>query len=90
MKMLLIIFLKISHNVIEVMVVLMVPLLALKLVQRYRVVFIILVLEVMTCGVCTLPSFLLGGGGLNLLPNFLKGDLDWISIFRKGLLGKRG
>ena len=47
---------------IEVVVVFMV-LLALKLVQRYRVVFIILVVEVMTCGVCTPPPCFIGGGG---------------------------
>ena len=30
------------------------------------------------------------GGGLNLQPNFQKGGLDRTSVFRGGLLGKRG
>ena len=34
------------------------------------------------------PPFLLRG--LNLLPNFQKGGLDRISVFRRGLLGERG
>ena len=70
MKMLLAVFLKIPHNVIEIMVVLMVLLLALKLVQTS---------VHHTCGgshdiVCTLSSSFCWarGRGLNLLPNFLK------------------
>ena len=43
---------------------------------------------------CTLPFCRRGGegkGGLSLQPNFQKGcGLDRISIFREGLLGKRG
>ena len=31
-----------------------------------------------------------GGGGLSFLPNFQKGRLDRISVFRGGLLGKKG
>ena len=59
MKMLLTIFLKIPHNVIEVMVVLMVLLLALKLVQSG---------VHHTCGgdhdiVCTPPHPFIPGGG---------------------------
>ena len=38
----------------------------------------------------TPPPFSAGGRGLNLQPNFQKGDLDWTSPFREGLLGKRG
>ena len=37
-----------------------------------------------------IPHFLQGGRGLNLQPNFQKGRLDRISIFRGELLGKRG
>ena len=33
--------------------------------------------------------FSVGGGGVNLLPNFQKGRLDKTLIFRGGLLGKR-
>ena len=68
---------------IEVMVVLMMLLLALKLVSSG---------VHHTCGgshdiFCTPVS----AGGLNLLPGFLKGGgLDQISVFRRGLLGKRG
>ena len=39
------------------------------------------------------PFFAKGGGGVNLVPNFQifkKGSLHKISIFRRGLLGKRG
>ena len=81
MKMLFTIFLQIPLNVIEVMVVLKMLLLALKLVQSG---------VHHTCGgghdiVCTLPTL------LKLLPNFLKrGELGRTSIFRGGLLGKRG
>ena len=84
MKMLLTIVLKIPRIVIEVIIVLMVLLLALKLVPSG---------VHHTCGgghdiVCT-PLLL--GGSLSLLPNSLKGGgLDQISIFRGGLLGKRG
>ena len=35
------------------------------------------------------PPFLLGGGGLNLLPNFQKVGLDRTSNFRGRLVGKR-
>ena len=67
---------------IEVMVVLMMLLLALKLVSGG---------VHHTCGgshgiFCTPVS----AGGLNLLPGFLKGGgPDQISIFRRGFLGKR-
>ena len=84
MKMLLTIFLKITHNVAEFLVVLMLLLLARKLVESG-------VHD--TCGGGhdnVHPPLSAGGRGLNLPPNFLKGGLDQISIFRGGLLGKRG
>ena len=37
-----------------------------------------------------LPSFCWGGRGLSLLPYFLNGGLDRISVFRGELLGKMG
>ena len=41
--------------------------------------------------VCILSPLSTGGGGLSLLPNFLKGgELDRISVFKGGLLRNRG
>ena len=40
--------------------------------------------------VCIPSPFLLGGGGLNLQPNFQKWGLERMSSLRGGLLGKRG
>ena len=82
MKMLLIIFLKIPHNVIEVMVVLMVLLLALKLVQS----------GVQHQSVQPRTPFCRGvgvGGGLNLQPNFQKGVLTGPQLL-EGVAGKEG
>ena len=88
MHMLLTIFLKIPHNVIEVMVVLMVLLLSLKLVQSG---------VHHTCGeghdIVWIPIPFCWGGVLNLLPNFLKESqfLEEVcserggDLFRKGL-----
>ena len=91
MKMLLAVFLKIPHNVIEIMVVLMVLLLALKLVQTS---------VHHTCGgshdiVCTLSSSFCWarGRGLNLLLNFLKrgcGLTGFQILERVSLEGDRG
>ena len=79
MKMLLTIFLKIPHNVIEVMVVLMVLLLALKLVQS----------GVQHQSVQPRSPFCRGGGGLNLQPNFQKGVLTEPQLL-EGVAGKEG
>ena len=81
MKMLLAIFLKIPLNVIEVMVVLMLLLFALKLVRSG-------VHHTRGEGhdiVCTSPSPL-----IEPPTKFFEGGLDQISTFRGGLLGKRG
>ena len=68
---------------IEVMVVLMELLLALELVQSRAHP---------TCGgghgKCAPLSA--GGGGVNLLPNFVKEALDQISIFKGDFLEKMG
>ena len=74
MKMLLIIFLKIPHNVIEVMVVLMVLLLALKLVQS----------GVQHQSVQPRSPFCRGGGGVEPPTKFSKRGLDRTSTFRGG------
>ena len=71
MKMLLTIFLKIPHNVIEVMVVLMVLLLALKLVQSGVPHICGGGHDMTQCATAPPPPFLISaGGGLNLLINF--------------------
>ena len=69
MKILLTIFVKIPHNVIEVMVVLMVLLLALKFVQSG-------VYHACVGGhdIVYTPSFCWGEGGGVEPPNFLKGE----------------